>query len=316
MFGVSMPFLKMTRVSRFFGLFLAFLAFSGIQISGALAQGQAIYSNQTRHHPVVAGAGMVVSQNAIASRVGAEILAQGGNAVDAAVAVGFALSVVLPRAGNLGGGGFMILYLAGEDKTIALDYRETAPEGASRDMFLDRNGNVDNRLTRQHHLSAGVPGTVAGLAAALRDYGSMSLEEVLAPAIRLAEDGITMSFYLSDGLKARQSQLQQNPASARKFYKEGGELYEPGELFVQPDLARTLKLIARDGAAAFYEGQIADSSESILAAGAAIVMDLEGQVRWQALAPIARPGEERFQVALVRHHMKGPQIWQLEQLVE
>ncbi|MCP4274259.1 MAG: hypothetical protein GY781_20245, partial [Gammaproteobacteria bacterium] len=139
--------------------------------------------------PVEATHGMVSSQESIATKVGVDILKQGGNAIDAAVAVGFALAVTYPQAGNLGGGGFMMIYLADQKKTIALDYREMAPAKAHQDMFLDENGNVDKRKARFSHLSSGVPGTVAGMIHALEKYGTMSLKEVIAPALNLADKG-------------------------------------------------------------------------------------------------------------------------------
>ena len=135
-----------------------------------------------RFHPQISHLGMVVSQEAIASQVGVDILEAGGNAIDAAVATGFALAVTLPRAGNLGGGGFMLVYLAEENKTIAIDYREMAPMAANKGMFLDSQGNVDNQKARFSAQSSGVPGTVAGLIHALEKYGSMS-KEAIKPAI-------------------------------------------------------------------------------------------------------------------------------------
>ncbi len=230
------------------------------QPSWLLAQNDdaAIIRYNARHHPVYDTDGMVASQNAIASAVGAEILAQGGNAVDAAVAVGFSLAVVLPRAGNIGGGGFMLLYLADTDETVAIDYREMAPPRATRDMFLDSDGNVDPVRARFSHLSSGVPGTVAGLHAAHDRYGSLPWRQLLAPAIRLAERGFIVSHDLATLLASRRDQLGSNAASRGYFYKDNGEPYVAGERFRQRDLARTLKLIARKGPDAFYRGAIAE----------------------------------------------------------
>lgn len=165
----------------------------------------AIVRYHSRHHPVHDASGMVASQIELASRVGAEILAAGGNAVDASVAVGFALAVTLPRAGNIGGGGFMLAYIAAEDKTVAIDYRETAPPRATADMFLDANGDIDPRLSKFSHLASGVPGTVAGLALAHENYGSLPWKTLLLPAILLARDGIVASHDLSQVLASRQN---------------------------------------------------------------------------------------------------------------
>ncbi|MFQ5534614.1 MAG: gamma-glutamyltransferase [Sphingomonadales bacterium] len=222
------------------------------------AADRAILDYDQLFHPVVGLNGMVSSQEAVASAVGLDILKKGGNAVDAAVAVGFALAVTLPKAGNLGGGGFMLVHLAEEGKTIAIDYREQAPARAGRDMFLDPDGEVNQRLTRFSHLSAGVPGTVAGLAHVLERHGTMPLDEVLAPAIELAENGIVITHALADSLGGRGKRLRANPASLEKFFKPGGEAYRPGDLFKQPDLAWTLRMIARHGANAFYKGAVAD----------------------------------------------------------
>jgi gamma-glutamyltranspeptidase/glutathione hydrolase len=221
------------------------------------------YSNATfldksaRFHPVISQLGMVVSQEAIASQVGADILEAGGNAIDAAVATGFALAVTLPRAGNLGGGGFMLVYLAEENKTIAIDYREMAPMAAKRDMFLDQQGNVDNEKARYSAQSSGVPGTVAGLIHALEKYGSMSLKEVLKPAIKLASQGFQVNYDLSDSLRLASKRLHKHPASKKYFYKPQGGYYLPSDLLVQSDLGYTLKRIAEQGDLGFYKGQTA-----------------------------------------------------------
>ena len=200
---------------------------------------------------------MVSSQRMLSSKIGADILSQGGNAVDAAVATGISLAVTLPRAGNLGGGGFMLVRLADSDKTIAIDYREMAPQAAHRDMFLDDNGDVDNDKARFSHSSSGVPGTVAGLAHALEKYGTMSWKQVVAPAIKLAEEGIWVSFDMSENLKSRQGWLTANDATAKAFFKSNGVPYEAGELLVQPDLAKTLKRLAEHGPKEFYQGETA-----------------------------------------------------------
>ena len=225
-------------------------------LPGRLAAEQAILSRQDIFHPVFGARGMVATQEANATRIGLDVLERGGNAVDAAVAVGFALAVTLPRAGNLGGGGFMLIHMAEAGETLALDYREEAPAAAGRDLFLDADGEVDSQRARFSYLSAGVPGTVAGLAAAQARFGRLSLAEVVAPAIRLAEEGMTVSPALAEGLAARAERLKAWPETARIFFKPDGGAYRAGERLVQADLAWSLKEIARDGAAAFYEGEV------------------------------------------------------------
>ncbi|GAA6170287.1 gamma-glutamyltransferase [Sessilibacter corallicola] len=217
----------------------------------------AIIDHQSIFHPVVGQKGMVSSQEALATEVGLDILRQGGNAVDSAVAVGFALAVTLPKAGNLGGGGFMLLHLAEEQKTIAIDYREMAPLAASRDMFIASDGNVNTDLARKSFRSAGVPGTVAGLLHALGKYGTMTPAEVIAPAIKLADQGFVLSHELADELKSRRNQLSRSKAGKAIFFKADGSAYKAGERFVQKDLAWSLKQIAKQGSKAFYEGAIA-----------------------------------------------------------
>ena len=211
------------------------------------------------NHPVIDDEGMVVSQRMIASEVGAQILAQGGNAVDAAVATGLALAVVLPRAGNLGGGGFMVIYLKEEDKTIAIDYREKAPSAATRDLFLDENGDYDRKKAQFSLLSAGVPGSVAGFHHALTRYGTLTWEEVLQPAIKLAEDGFVIPHDLANTLASKRyrDRLSADPAAAKVFFKKNKEIYSAGEILIQKDLAWTLKQLSQNGPDAFYAGEIA-----------------------------------------------------------
>ena len=218
-----------------------------------------IIEYQAINHPVIDNQGMVVSQRKIASEVGAQILKEGGNAVDAAVATGLALAVVLPRAGNLGGGGFMIIHLKEEDRNIAIDYREKAPSGAFRDLFLDENGNYDKKKAQFSLLSAGVPGSVAGFHHALMNYGTLSWEEVLKPAIRLAEEGFKIPHDLANTLASKRyrARLSSNEAAAKVFYKEDKSLYKAGEILVQNDLANTLRQLSEFGPDAFYKGEIA-----------------------------------------------------------
>lgn len=201
--------------------------------------------------PQEAKNGMVVTSEPIATQIGVKILKQGGNAIDAAVAVGFALAVTYPRAGNLGGGGFMLIYSAKTGQVVAIDYRETAPALAHRDMFLNQAGEVDNQLSRFSYLAAGVPGTVAGFALALEKYGSLSLAEVLAPAIQLAEQGFVVSPKLSREFK----NLSPTPTI---FLKPDGSFYEAGEILIQNDLAKTLKSLSKHGVKEFYQGEIAE----------------------------------------------------------
>ncbi|MBI1835343.1 MAG: gamma-glutamyltransferase, partial [Burkholderiales bacterium] len=199
---------------------------------------------------------MVSSEHALASQVGVDILKRGGNAIDAAVAVGFALAVVLPNAGNIGGGGFMLIHDAKSGKDIALDFRELAPALAHRDMFLDQDGKIIRGSSTSSHLAVGVPGTVAGFDLAIKKYGSLPLKELIAPAIRLAEQGFTVSPHLAAMLEASRTQLAPW-ASSRAIFFRGERPLRAGEQLVQKDLAQSLRLIARDGAAAFYQGEIA-----------------------------------------------------------
>ncbi len=238
------------------------------------AQEAAIYSGMDRIHPAWAKNGMVVAQEAVAARVGRDILEAGGNAVDAGAAVAFALAVTLPRAGNLGGGGFMVIHDAESGDTKALDYREMAPSTADRDMFLDDEGNADSNKSRFTGLATGVPGTVAGMQMALEQYGTMTLAEVLAPAIRLASEGITVTADLADSLIGLENRLKAWPSSEAIFYKEGGAFFEPGDTLVQTDLAATLQKIADEGVAGFYEGETAQKIvDAVAAAGGRISME-------------------------------------------
>ena len=228
--------------------------------------------------PVIGTSGMVASQEAIATRVGVEILKQGGNAVDAAVAVGFALAVTLPRAGNLGGGGFMILHRADKNETVAIDYREKAPAAAFRDMFLDEKGEADPQKSRFSGLAVGVPGTVAGLLRAHKDYGSgkLSRAQVMAPAIRLAAEGFDMPMALARSLEQVRERLGQDADSYVTFYGEAGLPVVPGSRLKQPALAATLRKIADEGADGFYRGPVAEAIASTVQAqgGAMTTQDL------------------------------------------
>lgn len=232
-----------------------------------------IIASPARIHPVLAPNGMVASQEAQATRIGVDVLRRGGNAVDAAVAVGFALAVTLPRAGNLGGGGFMLVHLAARNQTVAIDYRETAPAAATPTMFLGPDGEPDPRLSRDSGLGAGVPGTVAGLAEAHRRYGSgrLSLAELIQPSIRLAREGIVVDADLADSLPVIAPRLARFPSSARIFLRPDGTPLRPGDRLVQEDLARTLDAIAQQGPSGFYEGTTAGRIAAALAAHGGIM---------------------------------------------
>lgn len=228
----------------------------------AAAAAQVASADQTPAIPpaqtILAHDGMVVAQESRAARIGIEILDRGGNAIDAAVAVGFALAVTYPRAGNLGGGGFMVIHLAKANRDIAIDYRETAPAAASPIMFLDAQGNPDPAKSRDSALSVGVPGTVAGLALALEKYGSgrFSLADLIAPAIDLAEKGFEVEDDLADSLPQSQDRLKSWPASTAIFFNGDQPMHE-GDRLIQLDLADTLQAIAKDGPNAFYKGRTA-----------------------------------------------------------
>ena len=207
-------------------------------------------------HPVYGKNGMVASEQGLATQVGLDILKQGGNAIDAAVAVGFALAVVLPNAGNIGGGGFMVLHDDKTGKDVAIDFREIAPAKASRDMYLDNQGNVIDGKSLFTHDASGVPGTVAVMEYALKKWGTMPLSKVLEPAIKLADKGFIVSDVLAQTLKEEKSTLGKWSASKAIFFKNGEPL-KSGDLLVQKDLAKSLRLIAKQGAKAFYQGEIA-----------------------------------------------------------
>ncbi len=204
---------------------------------------------------VRAARGMVATDEAIGSRVGIEILKRGGNAVDAAVAVAFALAVVEPRAGNIGGGGFMLIRLA-SGKIAFFDYRETAPGKASRNMYIGKDAKLDEEASVIGYRSVAVPGTVAGLELALRTYGTMKIADVMAPAIQLAQDGFPVSEKLARQLQEERPGLQLFPMS-RKIFLNAGRMWKAGDTLTQPQLAATLKRIAKNGAAEFYRGETA-----------------------------------------------------------
>ncbi|WP_220745153.1 gamma-glutamyltransferase [Shewanella colwelliana] len=227
------------------------------------ANESSIYSNSATVQPIWAKHGMVSSQEALATHVGVDILKQGGNAVDAAVAVGFALAVTLPRAGNLGGGGFMLVHLAKEKRTLAIDYREVAPASAHKDIFLDENGDPVAKLSREHGLAVGVPGTVMGMELALKQYGTMTMSQVVAPAIELAKKGILVTPDLATSLAGLKRRIAQWPSSKAIFYQADGSNFAIGDTLFQPELAHSLSLISEQGSKGFYTG---DTAEKIVAA--------------------------------------------------
>lgn len=222
-----------------------------------LADESPIFSQMATAQPVWAKHGMVASQETLASRTGVEILKQGGNAVDAAVAVAFSLAVTLPRAGNIGGGGFMLVHIAKENKTIAIDYREMAPSKAKKNIFLDENGDAVEKLSREHGLAVGVPGTVMGMSLALEKYGTMTLAQVAAPAIKMAQEGISVTPDLAQSLAGLKRRMAQWPTTAAIFYKADGSDYQVDDILKQPELAHSLSLIAEKGTKGFYEGETA-----------------------------------------------------------
>lgn len=225
---------------------------------------------------IVAKHGLVVAQETRSARIGADVLARGGNAIDAAVATAFAMAVTYPRAGNLGGGGFMLIHLAARNEDIAIDYRETAPAAATRDMFLGSDGKPDPQKSRASALGIGVPGTVAGLALALAQYGSgkFSLADLIAPAIQLARDGLPVEDDTADTLGEATKQFAAWPASAKIFLHEDGSALREGDVLLQRDLAATLQAIAERGPRGFYDGDVAQKLVlAIRAAGGIMSLD-------------------------------------------
>lgn len=208
-------------------------------------------------HPVQATNGMVATEQNLASQIGLEILKNGGNAVDAAVAIGFSLAVSLPNAGNIGGGGFMLVHDAKSNKTVALDFREKAPAAATETMYQDENGEIIPRKSWYTHQAIGVPGTVAGLTKALEQWGSLPLAEVMQPAIDLAEQGYEVSPTMAKLLQVEKDNLGKWPTTKAIFF-DGDEPLALGDTLVQKNLAESLKLIAKEGADAFYKGAIAE----------------------------------------------------------
>ncbi|WP_332767030.1 gamma-glutamyltransferase [Phenylobacterium sp.] len=223
------------------------------------------------HHPTIGRDGMVVAQNKIAARIGAEILKQGGNAVDAAVAVGIAETLTLPRAGNIGGGGYMLVYDAASKKTVAIEYYGQAPLGVKPDFLLGPDNRVDPDKV-QSFKGVTVPGTVAGLYEAHRRFGKMPWAKLIQPAIDLATKGMVMSDDESLALARRKEAMAKDPGGALKvFFKPDGTAYAPGDIFRNPDLAWTLKQIQARGADGFYKGPVAERMVAGIQAGGGII---------------------------------------------
>jgi gamma-glutamyltranspeptidase/glutathione hydrolase len=219
--------------------------------------------------PVAAESGMVVTAQHLATRIGVDVLKDGGNAVDAAVAVGYALAVVYPAAGNLGGGGFMTIQLADGRKTF-LDFRETAPQAATANMYLDKEGNVIKGASTLGHLAVGVPGTVSGLELALSKYGTMKRAALIAPAIEYAQNGFVLEQGDADLFVTATEDFKKDAATATIFLNHG-EPFATGQMLVQKDLATTLKLISEKGAAGFYQGPVGAAIVASSQAGKGIV---------------------------------------------
>ena len=218
--------------------------------------------------PIPAENGMVVSAQHLATQVGVDVLKRGGNAVDAAVATGFAMAVTYPRAGNIGGGGFMVIHSAERHEDITIDYREIAPAAATRDMFLDADGKPDRKKSLDSALAIGVPGTVAGLALALDKYGSgkFTLAELLKPAIALASDGIIVADDIADTLGEGRQRLSHWPNSLKFLERADGTPLKEGDQLVQKDLAATLTAIAEQGPRGFYQGAVAENLAKAISA--------------------------------------------------
>lgn len=242
------------------------LALMASALSLALLQG----ANAASMPAVEAKNGMVVSSQHLASQVGVDILKMGGNAIDAAVAVGYAQAVVNPCCGNIGGGGFMTIHLAkGEDTFI--NFRETAPAAASANMYLDEKGNVKKGASLYGYLAAGVPGTVLGLDTAQRKYGKLTRQQVMEPAIKLAREGFILNRGDTDILDTTIAKFRDDPEAARIFLRESGDPLQPGDRLIQTDLANTLESIAQNGPDAFYQGKIPQAVEAAAKKGGGIL---------------------------------------------
>ena len=288
------------------GLSLAAL----VLVAPAMAQPNLLQEASQRFHPVVSSGGMVAAQEARAAAVGAQILRQGGNAVDAAVATSFALAVTLPQAGNLGGGGFLVLWLPqgsaaanasataaadplpqaraiGRGVAVAVNFRETAPLAARPNLFLRPDGSVDRERATRSLLSTAVPGTVAGLTLVQRRYGRLPLRVVVQPAVTLAAEGFPVGVELSESLQAAAPLLKADPSSARQFFKADGTAYRPGEILRQPLLAGSLRRIASAGEAGFYRGPVAAALTALMRKRGGLITQADlDRYRAQWLSPL------------------------------
>jgi gamma-glutamyltranspeptidase/glutathione hydrolase len=269
-----------------------------------MAQPNLLQEASQRFHPLVSSGGMVAAQEAWAAAVGAQILRQGGNAVDAAVATAFALAVTLPQAGNLGGGGFLVLWLPhgsaaaaaeplpqaraiGRGVTVAVNFREMAPLAARPDLFLRPDGTVDRERATRSLLSTAVPGTVAGLSLVQRRYGRLPLRVVVQPAVTLAAQGFPVGVELSESLQAAAPLLKADPSSARQFFKADGTAYRPGEILRQPLLAASLRRIASEGEAGFYRGPVAAALTTLMRQRGGLITQADlDRYRAQWLSPL------------------------------
>ncbi len=270
-----MTFLAVKR-HRIFAIVALILACS--LPAGAQEQRRALYTPPAADsiHAVAAEHGMVVAQEKIAAQIGADVLKHGGNAVDAAVATGFAMAVTYPRAGNIGGGGFMVIHSQDRHEDVAIDYRETAPAATTPEIFLGADGKPDIAKSRDSALGIGVPATVAGLAVALDKYGSgkFTLADLLKPAIALAKDGTDITDDLADTLPDWHRRLARWPSSAKIFSRADGTSLREGDRLVQTDLAATLSAIAEQGPRGFYEGPVAEKLvKAIGDAGGTMTLD-------------------------------------------
>lgn len=251
-------------------LWVAIIAMLATAMQPVAAQQRQLLEYPSIHSPTVGQRGMVVSQNALASQAGAAIIRRGGNAVDAAVAIGFVLAVTLPRAGNIGGDGFMLVHDAATGRDVFFDFRSVAPRSATLSMFLDNQGREAALASRGYRAPA-VPGTVAGLYMAHQRFGRLPWADVVAPAIALARDGVTLTPDEAFVFGWGQERLSTSDAARAAYYKPDGSLYRAGEVLRQPDLAWTLRHIARRGADGFYRGPVAERFAADMAAHGGLI---------------------------------------------
>jgi gamma-glutamyltranspeptidase/glutathione hydrolase len=249
---------------------VAALAMFGLTLAPVAAQKKQLLEYPSIHSPTVGYHGMVVTQNAIASSVGADMLRRGGNAVDAAVAVAFALAVTLPRAGNIGGDGFMLIHDAKSGKDVVIDFRSVAPKGVREAMFVDDRGK-ESPVASKGYLAPSVPGTVAGLYAAQRKYGHLPWADTVQPAIALARDGVKLTPDEAFVFTWGKERLSTSAAARAAYYKPDGSPYVAGETMRLPDLAATLTAIAEQGADGFYKGPVAEKIAADMKAHGGII---------------------------------------------